>query len=50
VLIDLGGANVLAPVQGTLRVRGVVVGEFAMAVQDDAGYLSSRACSRAPTC
>ncbi len=39
VLIDLGGPDVLAPVQGTLRVRGVVVGQFAMAVQDDAGYL-----------
>jgi hypothetical protein len=30
---------VLAPVHGTLRSRGRVIGSFEMAIQDDAGYL-----------
>jgi hypothetical protein len=36
---DLGGPYVLAPVHGTLRSGGRVVGHFTMAIQDDAGYL-----------
>jgi hypothetical protein len=39
LLIDEGGPFVLAPVHGTLRSGGRVVGHFAMAIQDDAGYL-----------
>jgi hypothetical protein len=36
---DLGGPYVLAPVPGTLRKRGKVVGRFSFAIQDDAGYM-----------
>ncbi len=39
LLIDLGGPHVLAPVQGTLRKGSKTIGHFAMAIQDDAGYL-----------
>jgi hypothetical protein len=39
VLVDVGGPYALAPVHGTLRVRGRVVGRFETAIQDDAGYL-----------
>jgi hypothetical protein len=39
LLIDDGGPYVLAPVHGTLRKGGRVVGEFEMSIQDDAGYL-----------
>ncbi len=39
LLIDEGGPFVLAPVHGTLRSGGQVVGHFTMAIQDDAGYL-----------
>jgi hypothetical protein len=39
LLYDLGGPHVLAPVQGTLRESGKVVGQFLTAIQDDAGYL-----------
>jgi hypothetical protein len=39
LLIDEGGPYVLAPVHGTLRSGGRVVGSFTMAIQDDAGYL-----------
>jgi hypothetical protein len=39
LLEDLGGPYVLAPVHGTVRSGGRVVGQFAMAIQDDAGYL-----------
>jgi hypothetical protein len=39
LLYDLGGPYVLAPVRGTLREGGKVVGRFLMAIQDDAGYL-----------
>jgi len=38
LLIDLGGPHVLAPVEGTLRQDGRVIGRFTMAIQDDAGY------------
>jgi hypothetical protein len=39
LLVDVGGPYVLAPVQGTVRSGGRVVGRFEMAIQDDAGYL-----------
>ena len=39
LLYDLGGPHVLAPVEGTLRQDGRVIGQFLMAIQDDAGYL-----------
>jgi hypothetical protein len=39
LLIDVGGPYVLAPVHGTLRSAGRVVGHFTWAIQDDAGYL-----------
>jgi hypothetical protein len=39
LLEDLGGPYVLAPVHGTVRSGGHVVGRFEMAIQDDAGYL-----------
>ena len=38
-LVDVGGPYVLAPVHGTVRSNGRVVGQFEMAIQDDAGYL-----------
>jgi len=39
LLFDDGGPFVLAPVHGTVRNDGRVVGHFTMAIQDDAGYL-----------
>lgn len=39
VLVDVGGPYVLAPVHGTVSEGGRVVGQFEMAIQDDAGYL-----------
>ncbi len=39
LLIDEGGPYALAPVHGTLRSGRRVVGDFEMAIQDDAGYL-----------
>jgi hypothetical protein len=39
LLIDEGGPYALAPVHGTLRSGGHVVGNFEMAIQDDTGYL-----------
>jgi hypothetical protein len=39
LLIDEGGPYALAPVHGTLHSGGRVVGNFEMAIQDDAGYL-----------
>ena len=39
LLVDVGGPYVLAPVHGTLRSGGRVIGSFEMAIQDDAGYL-----------
>jgi len=38
VVADIGGANVLAPVSGTLAVAGKVVGTFQFSIQDDLGY------------
>jgi hypothetical protein len=39
LLVDHGGPYVLAPVRGTLRSGGRVIGHFEFSVQDDAGYL-----------
>jgi len=39
LLVDEGGPYVLAPVHGTVRNGGHIVGHFEMAIQDDAGYL-----------
>lgn len=39
LLVDVGGPYALAPVTGTLRSGGRVVGRFVTAIQDDAGYL-----------
>jgi hypothetical protein len=39
LLVDVGGPFALAPVSGTLRSGGHVVGRFITAIQDDAGYL-----------
>jgi hypothetical protein len=36
---DLGGPYVLAPVRGTLRRAGKLVGHISFAIQDDAGYM-----------
>ena len=38
VLGDVGGPHVLAPVPGTLRSGGRVIGTFTMSIQDDLGY------------
>jgi hypothetical protein len=38
LLDDYGGPFVLAPVSGSLRVGGAVVGTFVMSIQDDLGY------------
>ena len=38
ILADVGGPYVIAPVSGTLRYHGRVVGGFVMSVQDDVGY------------
>jgi hypothetical protein len=39
VLADIGGPYILAPVGGTLRFRGRVVGRYLLSVQDDLGYV-----------
>ncbi len=39
LLVDVGGPYALAPVAGTLHSGGHVIGNFLMAIQDDAGYL-----------
>jgi hypothetical protein len=39
VLADVGGPYILAPVGGTLRFRGRVVGRYLLSVQDDLGYV-----------
>jgi hypothetical protein len=38
VLADVGGPFVLAPVGGSLRARGRVLGHYLFSVQDDSGY------------
>ncbi len=39
VLADVGGPDIIAPVSGTLRLNGRVLGSFVMSVQDDLGYV-----------
>jgi hypothetical protein len=39
LLVDVGGPHVLAPVPGTLRLGGRVIGHFLVAIQDDTGFL-----------
>ncbi len=39
VVADVGGPDVIAPVSGTLRWKGRVVGSYVMSVQDDIGYV-----------
>lgn len=39
VLADVGGPDVIAPVSGTLRLRGRTVGTYVTSVQDDVGYV-----------
>jgi hypothetical protein len=39
VLADVGGPYVLAPVGGTLRLRGRSIGRYVLSVQDDLGYV-----------
>jgi len=39
VISDIGGPYIVAPVTGTLRSHGRIVGRYVMSVQDDLGYL-----------
>jgi hypothetical protein len=39
LLADVGGPYILAPLSGTLSLRGHVVGHYVMSVQDDVGYV-----------
>ena len=39
VLADVGGPDIIAPISGTLRLKGRTVGSFVMSVQDDLGYV-----------
>ncbi len=39
LLADVGGPYVLAPLSGTLRLHGRVVGHYLLSVQDDLGYV-----------
>jgi hypothetical protein len=39
LLADVGGPYVLAPLGGTLRLHGRVVGHYLLSVQDDLGYV-----------
>ena len=39
VLADVGGTDIIAPISGTLRLKGRTVGSFVMSVQDDLGYV-----------
>jgi hypothetical protein len=39
VLADVGGPHVLAPLGGTLRLHGRMVGRYLLSVQDDLGYV-----------
>ncbi len=39
VIADVGGPDVIAPVSGTLRWKGRIVGSYVMSVQDDVGYV-----------
>jgi hypothetical protein len=39
LLADVGGPYILAPLSGTLSLRGHTVGRYVMSVQDDVGYV-----------
>lgn len=39
VLADVGGPHIIAPISGTLRLKGRRVASFVMSVQDDIGYV-----------
>jgi hypothetical protein len=39
LLADVGGPYVLAPLGGTLRLHGRVIGHYLLSVQDDLGYV-----------
>lgn len=39
LLADVGGPYIVAPVSGTLRLRGRTLGSYVMSVQDDVGYV-----------
>jgi hypothetical protein len=39
LLADVGGPYILAPLSGTLSLRGHTIGRYAMSVQDDVGYV-----------
>jgi hypothetical protein len=39
VLADVGGPYIIAPVSGTLRHGGHVIGSYVLSVQDDVGYV-----------
>jgi len=39
VMADVGGPDIIAPISGTLRLKGRTVGSFVMSVQDDLGYV-----------
>jgi hypothetical protein len=39
LLADVGGPYILAPLSGTLSLRGHTVGHYVMSVQDDVGYV-----------
>jgi hypothetical protein len=39
VLSDIGGPYIIAPVDGSLKWHGRIVGHFVMSVQDDVGYV-----------
>ncbi len=39
VVADVGGPYIIAPVTGTLKWHGRVVGSYVMAIQDDVGYV-----------
>jgi hypothetical protein len=39
VVSDVGGRYILAPVSGSLRSNGRVVGSYVLSVQDDSGYV-----------
>jgi hypothetical protein len=39
VLADVGGPQILAPVHGTIRRNGRVLGHYVLSVQDDLGYI-----------
>lgn len=39
LLADVGGPYILAPLSGSLRLRGHTIGRYVLSVQDDVGYV-----------